>query len=85
MALICTSVLALIGFAVYDVLGINKAYYEAGYVWQRYLLSVASLVDVPIVQTLLIGIGLVFFRRSPDADSNVSQDVTTKVVAAGGE
>ena len=56
------SVLGLIGFAVYDYFSINQAYYHEGYIWQRYLLSLVSMVDVPVVQFLFAGVTFWFAR-----------------------
>ena len=80
------SILALAGFGVYDYLGINQGYYQAGYVWQRYLLSVASLVDVPMVQTLVISVGLMFSSKSDVANTTAVNDISEKdVVPAGSD
>lgn len=52
----------LIGLLVND-LSTNKFYYEAGYGWQRYGLSLLSLVEVPILQTMLVGLTFVVTGR----------------------
>ena len=80
------SIVVLIGFAIYDYQSINEVYYRAGYVWQRYLLSVASLVNVPIVQTILIGFGLVLFGKRHNTEATVKPDVPeNEVVPIGSE
>ncbi len=57
------SALGLIGFGFIDYFGINRGFYNAGYVWQRYLLSLASLVDIPIVQVFVMGGVFTFFGK----------------------
>ena len=75
LVLAAVSLSFLVGFAVYDFLGDNRAYYERGYVWQRYSLSLASLVDVPVTQCLFTG-GLLFFvgRGCPCCEVNEQSD-----------
>jgi len=45
----------MFGLLAYD-LSVNHYYYEAGYWWQRYGLSLLSLVEIPIIPTLVIGL-----------------------------
>ena len=85
------AILALIGFGFYDYFGQNQSYYQAGYVWQRYCLSLVSLSDVPIVQMLTIGAGMWAFGKGCTCcqpGEFMTHDINTNaeaVVAAGNE
>lgn len=73
---IAIAVAGLVAFLFYDW-SIHHTYYEAGYWWQRYALSLASLVEVPILQTLLLGIATVAtgkFLSPKQAPRQVVQD-----------
>lgn len=88
--LVASAIAGLIGFGVYDFFGMNQSYYQAGYIWQRYLLSLASFVDVPLVQALFIGIVLIFFGNKQPGEQRVEKPVIevtgeTDIVPAGSE
>ena len=60
---------ALIGIGIWDVSS-HRATYQAGYYWQRYLFSVATLVDVPVPAALLSGIALRIFGPGPSSKTS---------------
>lgn len=57
------SALGLVGFGAYDYFGINQNYYLEGYIWQRYLLSLVSLVDIPVLQILIAAVAFWFVGK----------------------
>jgi hypothetical protein len=60
--LVICSAAALLGLGVWDYINFKNVY-EQGFVWQRYLFYLATLVSVPVVQTLLLGIVAAMFGR----------------------
>lgn len=75
LMMVGSAILGMIGFGIYDYLGTNGSFYDAGFVWQRYLLSLASLADVPLVQVMLAGIFLTFVgNKCPCCDSSKKTD-----------
>ena len=65
VAMVALTLLVLVVFAAADFLGANRSYYLAGYWWQRYLLSLASWINVPVVQLGTIGGIMIRFGRCP--------------------
>ena len=63
MFLLGVAVAGMVGLLAYD-LSVNHYYYQAGYWWQRYGLSFLSLVEAPIIPTLVIGLTYVVTGRA---------------------
>ena len=76
MTISILSILGLVGFGVADFFGENRESYEKGFAVRRYLLSLSQSINLPIVQSLLVGLVWIGMgKKTNSAFSNSDESV----------